>query len=164
MLKSISAEIKDSILDDIKSIQVMPSNKAFSVALEKFFEKWEDEPRVKGFLEHFKKEWVDKNNGWYEGFCDGNIPSTDNGLESLNCKIKSKNTLRERMSVGQYLGNANAMVTDWSKDLGEGDRVEKFFFETPFVPAKINKIIYKYSCIIFNIKNSIIKNYTYIFI
>ena len=37
MLKSISAEIKDSILDDIKSIQVMPPTKAFNVAIEKFF-------------------------------------------------------------------------------------------------------------------------------
>jgi hypothetical protein len=40
------------------------------------------------------------------------------------------------MSVGQYLGNAKAMVTDWSKDRGEGDSVEKFFYETPFVPGK----------------------------
>jgi hypothetical protein len=144
MLKSISAEIKDSILDDIKSIQVKTSSKAFDVAIEKFFEKWEEEPSVKGFLEHFKKEWVDKNNGWYEGFCDGNIPSTDNGLESLNGKIKSKNTLRERMSVGQYLGNANAMVTDWSKDRGEGDKVEKFFYEKPFVPGKTWTMAYDF--------------------
>ena len=114
----------------------MPSTKAFNVAVEKFFEKWEDEPKVKDFLSHFKNEWLDKNNGWYEGFCDGNIPSTDNGLESLNGKIKSKNTLRERMNVGQYLGNASAMVTDWSKDRGEGDKVEKNFYEAPNVPNK----------------------------
>ena len=41
------------------------------------------------------------NNGWYEDFCNGNIPSTDNGLESLNCKIKSKNTLRVLLNEGQ---------------------------------------------------------------
>jgi len=114
----------------------MPSTKAFNVAVEKFFEKWEDEPKVQDFLSHFKNEWLDKNNGWYKGFCDGNIPSTDNGLESLNGKIKSKNTLRERMNVGQYLGNASAMVTDWSKDRGEGDKVEKNFYEAPNVPNK----------------------------
>jgi hypothetical protein len=34
------------------------------------------------------------NNGWYEGICNGNIPSTDNGLESLNGKIESKNILK----------------------------------------------------------------------
>ena len=54
-----------------------------------FFLKWEEEPKIKDFLAHFKREWIDKNSGWYEGFCEGNIPSTDNGLESLNGKIKS---------------------------------------------------------------------------
>jgi hypothetical protein len=40
------------------------------------------------------------------------------------------------MNVGQYLGNASAMVTDWSKDRGEGDKVEKIFYEAPNVPNK----------------------------
>ena len=62
----------------------------------------------------------------------------------MNGKIKSKNTLRERMSVGQYLGNAKTMVTDWSKDRGEGDRVEKFFYETPFVPGKTWTMAYDF--------------------
>ena len=135
-LKSTPVEIRDSILDDIKAIQVMPSTEAYNCAVEMFFLKWEEEPKVKDFLAHFKREWIDKNSGWYEGFCEGNIPSTDNGLESLNGKIKSKNTLRERMGVGQYLGNARTMVTDWSKDRGECDNVEKFFYETPHVPGK----------------------------
>jgi hypothetical protein len=38
-LKSIQADIRDSILEDIKAIQVMPTTKAFNVAVEKFFEK-----------------------------------------------------------------------------------------------------------------------------
>ena len=67
----------------------------------------------------------------------GDIPSTDNGLESLNGKIKSQNTLRERMGVGQYLGNARTMVTDWSKDRGECDNVEKFFYERLMFLAKV---------------------------
>ena len=34
------------------------------------------------------------------------------------------------------LGNASAMVTDWSKDRGEGDKVENFFYEAPNAPNK----------------------------
>ena len=86
----IPEETKDKIIADIHSIQIMPSTKAFEKAIELFFIKWESEESSlsKAFLEHFKKEWVDKNSGWYEGFSDGNVPSTDNGLESVNGKIK----------------------------------------------------------------------------
>ena len=53
-LKSIPAEMRDSILEDVKAIQVMPSTKASDVAVEFFFKKWKDEPKVKDFLIHFK--------------------------------------------------------------------------------------------------------------
>ena len=49
------------------------------------------------FLNHFKDQCIDRNPGWYEGFSNGNIPSTDNGLESTNKTIKETHTLRERM-------------------------------------------------------------------
>ena len=52
-LKSTPVEIRDSILDDIKAIQVMPSLEAFNYAVELFFYKWEEEPKVKYFLVHF---------------------------------------------------------------------------------------------------------------
>ena len=57
-LKSYPSEIREEIIQDIKDIQVMPSRKAFKCAVDMF-------------LNHFKNEWIDKNNGWYEGF----IPS-----------------------------------------------------------------------------------------
>ena len=40
----------------------------------------------------------------------------DNGLESTNKVIKDTHTLRERMPVGQYLGNACEMIQNWSLD------------------------------------------------
>ena len=36
----------------------------------------------------------------------------------------------------ELLSNNSAMVTDWSKDRGEGDKVENFFYEAPNVPNK----------------------------
>ena len=94
-------------MEDITNIQVMPSTSSFNNAISLFFEKWEEhEVDVSKFLNHFKNEWVDKNNGWYEGFTDGRNPSTDNGLEAINGVIKKNHTLRERMSVSQYLTNS----------------------------------------------------------
>ncbi len=41
--------------------------------------------RIENFLEKFKKLWLDKDPGWYEGFAPG-VPSTDNALESLHLR------------------------------------------------------------------------------
>ncbi|CAF0968322.1 unnamed protein product [Brachionus calyciflorus] len=54
------------------------------------------------------------NNGWYEGF-SVNIPSTDNGLESINGEIKLIHTLRTRLSVNAFLSNLENMLRHWSK-------------------------------------------------
>ena len=68
------------------------------------------------FLTYFESEWVNsRNNGWYEGL-SVNIPSTDNGLESINGKIKLIHTLRTRLSVNAYLSNLDNMLRNWSKD------------------------------------------------
>jgi hypothetical protein len=64
-LKSIQADIRDSILEDIKAIQAMPSTKAFNVAVEKFFEKWEDEPKVKDFFSTCSCTWYLKHYSCY---------------------------------------------------------------------------------------------------
>ena len=58
----IPEETKDKIIADIHSIQIMPSTKAFEKPIELFFIKWESEESSlsKAFLEHFKKEWVEK--------------------------------------------------------------------------------------------------------
>ena len=122
----------------------MPSTAAFNHAVVLFFEKWEKNPILSKFLDHFKKEWIDKNNGWYEGFTDGYIPSTDNGLESVNGVIKRNHTLRERMTVPQYLTNAFKMIKDWSKDRGDEEKVEKPFQETPNIPDMTWKMAYKF--------------------
>ena len=105
----IGQQVRDSILSDIKKIQVMPNTESFSCAIKLFFDKWQQNDEATVFLKHFKNEWVDKNCTWYEGFALGQIPSTDNGLERLNREIKERHTLRERMRVSQYL------IKDWDR-------------------------------------------------
>jgi hypothetical protein len=65
------------------------------------------------------------------------VPSTDNGLESVNGVIKKLHTLGELLSVSTYLPNAMKMMSNWSKDriLETNSRIssvtEKNFFDTP---------------------------------
>ncbi len=69
----------------------------FKFAYKLFLSKWKklNNTAVNDFLDYFNKEWmgIDKL-GWYEGFVEGqNVPSTDNALESKNCKIKDVSTV-----------------------------------------------------------------------
>ena len=131
----IEVNTRDEIIQDIKDMQAMPSTSSFNKALELFFEKWKDIIDVSKFIEHFKTEWIEKNKGWYEGFTDGHIPSTDNGLEAENRVVKDNHTLRERMPIPQYMHNSCGMIKDWSLDRfpKEGKKAEKPFCEEPLV-------------------------------
>jgi hypothetical protein len=51
-----------------------------------------------------------------------NVPSTDNGLESKNGKIKDHHTLRSRMGVNEYLNNAKSMLRNWSLESVSDDK------------------------------------------
>jgi hypothetical protein len=147
-LKSTPVEIRDSILDDIKAIQVMPSTEAYNCAVESFFLKSEEEPKVKDFLAHFKREWIDKNSGWYEGFCEGNIPSTDNLIiliyvngkyDHMKCdfdsyieyfrrvriiKLDKENFIYQSWSDSMDSAIDNAMQTE-SQDTGPVDKTKR---------------------------------------
>ena len=132
-MRSIEQETREKILQDIRYLQIMPNTRAFNHGVKLFFEKWTGNEEVVKFLAHFKEFWIDKNNGWYEGFSNGHIPSTDNGLESVNRVIKEQHTLRERLPVGEYMSNAFDMFRDWSIDRfpNEGRQPEKPFSEEP---------------------------------
>ena len=114
-------------------MQAMPSTSSFNKAVELFMEKWGDNVDVSKFLSYFKEEWLDKNRGWYEGYTDGHIPSTDNGLEAENRVVKDNHTLRERLPIPVYMSNAKSMIRDWSLDrFPKADKVaEKPFSESP---------------------------------
>lgn len=109
---------KDDIFSDILNLQQSHCPDLFNHLVKLFFEKWNEKKKtdIDKFLAYFRSEWIDSsNNKWYEGAAL-NIPSTDNGLESVNGKIKLVFTLRQRMSVNEYLNNAIAMLRTWSKE------------------------------------------------
>ena len=140
---------KKRIIIDIERLQVMPSPEMFNHAVKLFFDKWSksNDNNISNFLNHFKAEWIEStNSGWYEGVADS-IPSTDNGLESTNAKIKRHHTLGERMSVADYLKNAMEMMYHWSHDRTLGLKqisVAKEFLDSPSIEGEIWKRAWAY--------------------
>jgi hypothetical protein len=70
---------------------------------------------IKKFIFYFKKEWIKKHSGWYEGYMPLN-PSTNNGLESINATIKKEHTLRQRLALALFLKVKIDIVKAWSTD------------------------------------------------
>jgi hypothetical protein len=110
-------DYKDNILIDIYALQLSFSPVYFKYASGLFLQKWrqKNSDHINEFLIYFETEWLNTNSGWYEGICD-KTPSQDNGLEANNNVVKTHHTLRRRLPLGHYLGNAVNMVNQWSID------------------------------------------------
>lgn len=59
-------------------------------------------------------EWVTKNPNWYEGAMQ-HTPSTINSLEATNRVIKDQFTLRERLSLGEFVTVLEQMIGQFSR-------------------------------------------------
>ncbi|CAF1484455.1 unnamed protein product [Adineta ricciae] len=81
---------------------------------------------VTSFYEYFKKQWTEKLPSWYEGSAL-NLPSTNNGCESFNAKIKREYTLRNKLHLSSFLPKIESMLEDWSKD----SDINPFAVQTP---------------------------------
>lgn len=101
------------ILDDINYLQIARSEAMFKKMLGLFIIKWETSE--KDFINYFRSEWIKNNPNWYEGIC-ANVPSTNNGLESFNRKIKDDCTLRERLPISRFMTLAFSYVERWSNE------------------------------------------------
>ena len=134
---SLGEPTRDAIRLDIEYLQASYSEQLFNHLLSLFESKWKAkrEKEIDAFLEYFRKEWIEsKHSKWYEGAASDlpYFPTTDNGLESTNARIKGDYTLRNQMSVSQYLRNAVGMVRNWSLDRGTA---EKQFQTTVKIPG-----------------------------
>lgn len=87
------------IKKDIEHIQKSENKVAFKEAIKMFSIKWSDES---AFIDYFQKEWVDKLDGWYEGYAPG-MPSTNNGLKAFHLEVKSEHMFGYRSPAGQFV-------------------------------------------------------------
>ena len=115
-LKTIKNETKRiQIRMDICNIQSSISKSLFDRGLELFFNKWKGtDQQLNDFMDYFRKQWCQKNEGWYEGFCLG-IPSQSNGIESTHRHMKDHDILRSRLAFNQFLNSMEGgLVQEWS--------------------------------------------------
>ncbi len=117
IISLVKKENRGTILSDIETIQVLPSPELFHQAVELFFAKWEN--KEKSFVSYFKKEWINSNSNWYEGYRHF-TPSTNNCLESCNNVIKKENTFRERHPLSRFKMIALKTVARWSNSYKNG--------------------------------------------
>lgn len=130
--KSIDAKVtnetdKESIKKDIRILQISASRDIFQKAIHLFLKKWK---KYQDFVTYFQKEWVDILDGWYEGYSDVKYtPSHNNALEATNKVIKDKNTIRERLSLSQFLIVSCDIVKNWSLDRTQSEINRRIFYK-----------------------------------
>ncbi|CAF5041678.1 unnamed protein product, partial [Rotaria sp. Silwood1] len=101
---------------DIFSMQLIFDDKIFAIASCLMLSKWSADAELNDFRQYFEQEWILSLPYWYEeAACLA--PSTNNGLESLNDRIKKDYTLRNRLPLSAFLKTAERMLIDWSKDI-----------------------------------------------
>jgi hypothetical protein len=82
--------------------------------------KWRSDPDLVFFSNYFEQTWLFDLKYWYEGAAIG-YPSTNNGLESLNNKIKQQYTLRNKLPLSKFLATMATMLRDWSTKTVENE-------------------------------------------
>ena len=126
---------------DIERIQLSLNQEIFERAIELFNEKWASEQE---FLKYFNEQWVERNNGWYEGYATG-IPSTNNALESVNRSVKDEHSFGCRMAVGQFFELVKChIVHNWSSDRNPDDINAKIYASEPVYTLKYQTAAYQW--------------------
>jgi hypothetical protein len=98
---------------DILALQLSFDDELFNQASSLLLKKWRSDPDLHTFSNYFEHTWLNDLKYWYEGAAVG-YPSTNNGLESLNAKIKQQYTLRNKLPLSKFLATMEIMLHDWS--------------------------------------------------
>lgn len=103
-LKKVDDEdIRKQLENDIYSIHLASSDDLFNLSISLFLLKYENSTRqVNAVIEYIKANWLGEFRYWYEGACR-HAPSTNNGIESFNRKIKDTGTMRTQLPLMQFI-------------------------------------------------------------
>lgn len=107
-----SSKKRVEALHDLDALQLAPSEMAFENVKELYKEKWKKE---KEFLRYLDDMWLSTHQAWFEGVAR-RVPSTNNALESFNKKIKREATMRQRLTVGDFINRIKSVMNDWSSE------------------------------------------------
>lgn len=128
----VAKENRDSIIRDVQLLQLCTTNTSFDKATTLFTDYWTDkEPE---FVEYFRSEWLEQHPNWHEGASSSDGPSSNNGLESFNLRIKEDHTIRERLPLSQFIDLVLEAVEAWGRQY---DSEYKIFKTEPEISSKI---------------------------
>ncbi|CAF4881795.1 unnamed protein product [Rotaria sp. Silwood1] len=100
--------------------------------------KWKSDPELFMFANYFEQTWLLDLKFWYEGEAIG-YPLTNNGLESLNNRIKQQYTLRNKLPLPKFISTMDTMLREWSRKTAEDE------FQTyPKISVEIEKQAWKW--------------------
>lgn len=95
-----TASYQESILCDIDKLHLCQNGDVFAVASTMFVAKWNE--KLPEFIKYFKKQWLsDSHQNWFLG-ATSHSPSTNNGLESTNRRIKDDFDMRDRSMLSVF--------------------------------------------------------------
>lgn len=107
-------KMNQQIYADILKLQLSQSQEIFSKAAILFLHEHRAE---ENFVNYFKKEWIDKRTGWYEGVSHM-CPSTNNAQEATHRAIKLLWTMHNRIGLKEMGALVLEIIFSWSNDLG----------------------------------------------
>ncbi|CAF2642268.1 unnamed protein product [Rotaria sp. Silwood2] len=137
--KLVPTDKWNEVDSDIHNLQLCFSDNIFNCAVSLLNLKWNNYPLMKQFQEYFFNEWIKKLPLWYEGAAC-HIPSTNNGCESLNGKIKQQYTLRNKLHLSSFLPKIEQMLHAWPiKSSSNG------FIAKPSISTELELTAFKWS-------------------
>ena len=136
-IKLITAKNRKKVRADISKLQILYSQELFETGKKLFQAKWREEA---AFLNYFNNQWLNKNNGWFEGHSEREA-STSNAIESTHKQMKDFGDMRSRHALRQFLQKIEpGLVHEWSMSRNpENNPNVKTFKKEPEINASILK-------------------------
>ncbi|CAF1550482.1 unnamed protein product, partial [Rotaria sordida] len=136
--KMIPVEKWRGIERDISTLQLSFNDNIFQKGSSLLLTKWKSDPELFMFANYFEQTWLLDLKFWYEGAAIG-YPLTNNGLESLNNRIKQQYTLRNKLPLPKFISTMDTMLREWSRKTAEDE------FQTyPKISVEIEKQAWKW--------------------
>ncbi|KAF4678907.1 hypothetical protein FOZ60_015891 [Perkinsus olseni] len=122
----VAAEIQTSLLRGLAVLQLAVTEECFQCLFGLMRQKYQ--PLCPQAVAYIDQQWIQHCSTWWEGYAE-RLPSTNNGIESANGRIKGK-VLRNKLSIGDF---TQKVLTDimpmFSREMDSSDATNARYYE-----------------------------------